>query len=107
MKLRNAASDNFNSLLHKVEGADIEKHPMWTRKLNQYLVGPTLGVGGTSKVKLAYDTKTKTKIALKILKSKYAESLEKEIQILKKLNHKNIVSVYDIFSNVWWDNCKT
>jgi len=107
VKLRNAESDNFNSLLHKVDGADIEKHPMWTRKLNQYLIGPTLGVGGTAKVKLAYDPNTKTKLALKILKPKYAESAEKEIQILKELNHKNIVRVYDSFSNVQWDGHKT
>jgi len=107
VNLKKTESDIFNSIVHQLDGADIEKHPMWTRKLNQYLVGPTLGVGGTSKVKLAYDTKTKTKLALKILKPKYAESAEKEIQILKKLNHKNIVRVYDTFSNVQWGKHET
>jgi len=99
-------SPRFSALLHEPED-DIEKHPMWTKTLNHYLVGPTLGVGGTSKVKLGYDPKTKTKVALKILKPKYANSADKEINILKKLSHKNIVKVYDCFSEVQWDGVKT
>jgi len=70
-------------------------------------VGPTLGVGGTAKVKLAYNPETQTKVALKILKPKYADSAQKEINILKKLSHKNVVQVYDCFSNVRWDNTTT
>jgi len=100
-------SENFFPHLHEVKEEDIETHPMWTRKLNQYLVGPTLGVGGTAKVKYAYDPKTRTKVALKILKPKYADSAEREINILKKLSHKNVVKVYDCFSNVLWDTTNT
>jgi len=100
-------SENFIPHLHELKEGDIETHPMWTRKLNQYLVGPTLGVGGTAKVKLAYDPKSQTKVALKILKPKYADSAEKEIAILKKLSHKNVVQVYDCFSNVLWDKTNT
>lgn len=106
-ELMKRKSVKFSSYLHETEGKDIEKHRMWTRKLNQYLVGPTLGVGGTAKVKLAYDTKTQTKVALKILKPKYAESAEREIKILQKLNHKNVVRVYDYFSNVLFGDHKT
>jgi len=106
-KLMKKKSAKFSSYLHETDGTDIEKHPMWTRKLNQYLVGPTLGVGGTAKVKLAYDPKTQMKVALKILKPKYAESAEREIKILQELNHKNIVQVYDYFPNVQWDDHKT
>jgi len=95
---------NFNAHLHKPNDADIEKHPMWTRRLKQYLVGPILGVGGTAKVRLAYDTKTRRKVALKIVKPKYIKTAEKEFEILKKLNHKNIVRVHDCFSNVQWKN---
>jgi len=102
-----STSPKFSALLHEPDDEDIEKHPMWTRILNQYLIGPTLGLGGTSKVKLAYDTKTKTKVALKILKPKYAHSADKEINILKKLSHKNIVKVYDCFWDVQWDWGKT
>jgi len=100
-------STDFSTRLHEPNDKDIDNHPMWTRRLEQYLVGPTLGVGGTSKVKLAFDPKRRTKVALKIVKPKYSRSAEKEIDILKKLNHKNIVKVYDCFSNVLWEGEKT
>jgi len=101
--LHKAPSEDFIPHLHEGKEVDIEDHQMWTRKLDHYLVGPTLGVGGTAKVKLAYYPKTKAKVALKILKPKYADSALKEINILKKLNHKNVVKVYDCFLNVMWD----
>jgi len=105
-KVQKKTSLKFSALLHEPE-EDIEKHPMWTKRLKQYLLGPTLGVGGTSKVKLAYDPKTKVKVAMKILKPKYAHSADKEINILKRLNHKNIVTVYECFSNVLYEEVKT
>jgi serine/threonine protein kinase len=97
-------SAKFHAHLH--EAADdtaLENHPMWTRKLDHYLLGPTLGVGGTAKVKLGYDPQTKTKVAIKILKPDFVNSAQKEIDVLKKLDHKNIVKVYDCFQNVLWD----
>jgi len=100
--LSKTASEKFSSFLHEPEEKNLEKHPMWTKQLEKYLIGPTLGVGGTATVKLAYDTKKRTKVAFKILTPKYAESAEKEIRMLKKLNHKNIVQVYDCYSNVQW-----
>jgi len=106
-KVEKKNSPKFNALLHSLEGEDIEKHHMWTKKFEHYLVGPTLGVGGTAKVKLAYNTQTKMKVAMKILRPKHATSAEKEINILKKLNHKNVVRVYDCFSNVIWNNQRT
>jgi len=105
--LNKACSEDFIPHIHEGKEESLEDHPMWTRKLNHYLVGPTLGVGGTAKVKLAYNPETQTKVALKILKPKYADSAQKEINILKKLSHKNVVQVYDCFSNVLWDNSIT
>jgi serine/threonine protein kinase len=101
--IRKATSDKLSEYLHESEDHNLEKHPMWTRRLEKYLVGPTLGIGGTAKVKLAYDPKSRNKVALKILNPKYAESAEKEIRLLKKLNHKNIVKIYDCYSNVLWN----
>jgi len=97
-------STNFVAQLHDFDNDDakIVDHPMWTKKLENYLVGPTLGVGGTAKVKLGYDAVTKKKVALKVLQPKYAYSAAKEINILKELNHKNIVRVYDCYDNVIW-----
>jgi len=100
-------SSNVSTHLHEPEDKDFEAHPMWARRLKQYLVGPTLGVGATSKVKLAFDQNSRTKVALKILKPKYATSAKKEIDILKSLSHENIVQVYDCFSDVLWEGKKT
>jgi len=44
---------------------------------------------------------------LKIVKPKYIESAKLEMGILKNLNHKNVVRVYDCFANVLWDNART
>jgi len=107
VKVEMRKSPRFNSLLHNLDSKDIGKHHMWTKKLKHYLVGPTLGVGGTAKVKLGYNTLTKTKVAMKILKPKHAPSAAKEINILKKLNHKNVIRVYDCFTNVIWNKQKT
>lgn len=101
-RLERGPSVEFSAHLHETTGAKMATHPMWTRKLDKYLVGPTLGVGGTAKVKLAWDTANNQKVALKILQPKYAFSAAKEIDILKKLNHKNIVRVYDCYDNVFW-----
>merc|ERR1719357_218009 len=100
--LKKGRSVDFSAHLHETTEAKMATHPMWTRKLDKYLVGPTLGVGGTAKVKLAWDTEKNRKVALKILQPKYASSAEKEIEILKELNHKNIVRVYDCYNNVMW-----
>jgi len=100
-------SINFSAHLHETSKAKMATHPMWTRKLDKYLVGPTLGVGGTAKVKLAWDTKKNQKVALKILQPKYAASADREIEILKELNHKNIVRVYDCYNVMWTKTEKT
>jgi len=101
--LKKGRSVDFSAHLHETTEAKMASHPMWTRKLDKYLVGPTLGVGGTAKVKLAWDTEKNRKVALKILQPKYAFSAQKEIDILKKLDHKNIVRVYDCYDNVVWN----
>jgi len=101
--LKKGRSVDFSAHLHETTEAKMATHPMWTRKLDKYLVGPTLGVGGTAKVKLAWDTEKNRKVALKILQPKYAFSAQKEIDILKKLDHKNVVRVYDCYDNVMWN----
>jgi len=105
--IKRKKSEKFCALLHEPAEKNITKHSMWTGKLQQYLVGPTLGVGGTAKVKIAYDTKAKTKVAMKILKPRKAKNAEKEISMMKKLNHKNIIRVYDYFPGVTWNNQRT
>jgi len=84
-------------------------NPMWTKRFKNYIIGPTLGKGKTAIVKLAMVKKTQTYIALKILDPEIANEKagKKELSILKDLNHKNIVRVYDYFENVRWGNANT
>jgi len=89
------------------EVEDIETHPMWTEKLLHYLVGPTLGVGGTAEVRLVWDLKAKKKFAMKIVFPKHVKRGITEISILKSLHHKNIVQVFDHYENVLLKNKKT
>lgn len=108
IELDRSKSVDFNIFEHGTDDiTNVEQSKMWTRKLGRYLIGPTLGVGGTAKVKLGWDTKNKCEVAMKILQPKYAFSAQKEINVLKKLNHDNIIRVYDCFDNVRWKGKKT
>jgi len=107
VRLKKGKSPKFCGQLHDfVDDAKIADHPMWTKKLSNYLIGPILGVGGTAEVKLGYDAVTKKEVALKIMKPKFAYSAAQEINILKKLNHKNIIRVYDCYDNVILTDCR-
>ena len=65
------------------------------KTLDQYIVLKTLGSGGTSKVKLGYDTDNKRKVAIKMLKDNLSEKTLKlvfqEVQIMKELKHPNVL----------------
>ena len=67
-------------------------------KKGPYTLGETLGEGAFAKVKLATHIITKEKIAIKIIdKAKLLKDnfdikrVKKEISILKKIHHKNII----------------
>jgi len=67
--------------------------------LGEYDVLKTLGAGGTCKVKLGRKTGTQDFVALKILKGKFAlddKATKAETEILRSLNHKNIINVLDM-----------
>jgi len=109
-----AMAKRLNISMVKVEELDqlddrkeVARNPLWTKQLGNYLIGPTLGKGGTATVKLGMDMKTEEKIALKILDPKYAKAAKKEVRILKDLNHRNIVKVYNYFEDVRWKNADT
>ena len=66
----------------------------------------TLGAGTFGKVKLATHMQTKEKVAIKILeKGKMLEDqddlerVRREIQIMKKIRHKNIIQLYEIMES--------
>jgi len=72
------------------------------KKLAHYYIGDQLGKGATSVVKQGKDEKTGRLVAIKILTGGNfkQEDLAKEIDILKQLNHKNVIRLYDCFENV-------
>ena len=76
------------------------------KKKGPYLLGQTLGEGAFAKVKVATQIHTHEKTAIKILdKSRLLEDerdvqrFKKEINILKKLHHKNIIQLYEIMES--------
>ena len=71
-----------------------------------YYLGITLGEGTFGKVKMAIHIKTGEKIAIKIInKEKLAniesniQNVKKEISILKKILHKNIIQIYEVMES--------
>jgi len=77
----------------------------FTKKLDCYLVGETIGKGATSVVKRGRrEGDNKEEVAVKILtldgKSFQLDELMKEIEVLRVLNHKNVIKMHDCFENV-------
>lgn len=75
------------------------------QKIDEYLIGPTLGEGGFSVVKLGVHETTKEKVALKILKNKHKldentkKQVMREVHAMSKINHENVLRM----KKVVWD----
>ena len=72
--------------------------------INDLIIIKELGQGGTSKVKLTLDPKTQQISATKMMKIKennfdYHEQLLKENEALLKLDHINVIKLYEICAN--------
>lgn len=79
----------------KSHSIDFNEHYTWGRQL---------GKGAFSVVREATNIKTQEKVAIKVISKKFLPSkdlklLEREIEIMKKLQHKNIVSLIDVFES--------
>lgn len=82
-------------------------------KINQYIIEHELGRGSFGKVKLAHDENNKfaikicdrKKLKLKLLTSKIDAYLllDREIAIMKKVDHKNIVKLHEVIENTYND----
>jgi serine/threonine protein kinase len=70
--------------------------------LTEYEIKGILGRGTFSKVKLGINRNTKEKVAIKIIDKQFIsnknnyERIKREILILKKSNHPNIIKVHEI-----------
>lgn len=77
-----------------------------TKSIGSYTLGVTLGEGAFGKVKLGTHILTNEKVAIKILdKIKMQKDeedmvrVQREIAILKRLRHKNIIQLYEIMES--------
>ena len=76
-----------------------------TNYINDYIIKETIGTGTFCEVKLGINKYTNEKVAIKLLeKSKIIEKndlerIQREISIIKNLNHPNIVKINEIFEN--------
>lgn len=78
----------------------LRKGSVWKQRFGKYLVGSTLGKGGTSVVKLGKDIETEELVAVKILNPKGKTEMDHEVSILRTLDHPNILRVRDYFKKV-------
>lgn len=90
---------------HRVDSSEVVYQPRRrkAKTVGKYLMGDLLGEGSYGKVKEAIDTLTLCRRAAKILKKRKLRKIPngeqnvlREIQLLKKLYHKNVVRLVDV-----------
>ena len=74
-------------------------------QIGKYKVIRTLGEGSTCKVKLALDTQSGKKVAIKIMNSdlddKMRELIMVEVQAMSKLKHANIIDQIEVGTTLY------
>lgn len=90
-----------NLSLNIVDKKKNKEHPQ--SNTNFYIIGRVLGRGAFGKANLCIHKLTEKLVAIKSLNKEYFKSnktkLNNEINILKALKHKNIVRLYETFTN--------
>ncbi|MFT3744592.1 MAG: protein kinase [Pyrinomonadaceae bacterium] len=72
------------------------------KRIATYRIEKLIGAGGMGEVYLAFDEKMRRNVALKILPAEYGSNdervrrFEMEARAISKLNHPNIVTIYDV-----------
>tara|TARA_R110002050_G_scaffold181674_1_gene315152 strand:+ start:377 stop:811 length:435 start_codon:yes stop_codon:yes gene_type:complete len=72
------------------------------KKIGKYELGKTLGEGRFGKVKFGINTETGEQVAIKILvkskvlEMKAVERVKREIAIMKKISHANVVTLVEV-----------
>lgn len=90
---------------HRVNSSEIlyQKKRRKVKFVSHYLLGDVMGEGSYSKVKEVLDTITLERRAAKIMKKKRLkkipngeQNVQREIRLLRKLNHENLIKLYDV-----------
>lgn len=90
-------------LLAEVARRKLDLHDKITDALvkESYEIGKTLGHGASGKVYMAIHKHTGKKFACKVVKKNAnmndAQSMSTEIEIMKRIRHRNIVSMYELY----------
>ncbi|KAL2911672.1 hypothetical protein HK105_208880 [Polyrhizophydium stewartii] len=100
------SSSNF---IHKVDSTEIawETKPLPLKMVGAYLLGEKIGKGAFGKVKEGVCSETLKRVAIKIIGRKRlrkvpngVENMIREIKMLRRLKHPNVVTLVDVFAKV-------
>ncbi|XP_001605282.1 serine/threonine-protein kinase STK11 [Nasonia vitripennis] len=99
--------DDVNTFFHRVDSDQIiYEEKKKCKYIGKYVMGDLLGEGSYGKVKEMLDSITLCRRAVKILKKKKLRripngeiNVQREIQLLKVLKHKNVIGLVDVFYN--------
>ncbi|KAI7809479.1 serine/threonine-protein kinase STK11 [Triplophysa rosa] len=98
----------MDTFIHRIDSTEVIYQPRRKRAklIGKYLMGDLLGEGSYGKVKEMLDSETLCRRAVKILKKKKLRripngeaNVKKEIQLLRRLQHKNIIQLVDVLYN--------
>ncbi|KAK6320376.1 hypothetical protein J4Q44_G00094830 [Coregonus suidteri] len=100
--LENHLTMGMDTFIHRIDSTEVIYEPRRKRAklIGKYLMGDLLGEGSYGKVKEMLDSETLCRRAVKILKKKKLrripngeQNVKKEIQLLRRLRHKNIIQL--------------
>ncbi|KAF4117927.1 hypothetical protein G5714_002480 [Onychostoma macrolepis] len=92
----------MDTFIHRIDSTEVIYQPRRKRAklIGKYLMGDLLGEGSYGKVKEMLDSETLCRRAVKILKKKKLRripngeaNVKKEIQLLRRLQHKNVIQL--------------
>lgn len=100
--------DEINMFFNRVDSDQIiyEEKKKKCKLIGKYVMGDLLGEGSYGKVKEMLDSETLCRRAVKILKKKKLRripngelNVQREIQLLRTLKHKNVIGLVDVLYN--------
>lgn len=100
--------DDEPFLIQRIDSNDIIYSPPKRKYklVGKYVMGDKLGEGSYGKVKECLDSVTLQRRAVKIMKRKTLrripngeQNVQREIQLLRRLKHKNVITLYEVYHN--------
>ncbi|XP_072941147.1 serine/threonine-protein kinase STK11 [Epargyreus clarus] len=100
--------DQTNLFFHRVDSAEIiyRNKKKKCKMVGKYVMGDVLGEGSYGKVKEMLDSESLCRRAVKILKKRKLrripngeQNVQREIQLLRILRHKNVIELVDVMYN--------